>query len=73
MPTENPRVNITFDKDNLAVLASFAKNREMSLSAAAKDLILKALELEEDEYYSKLAEIREKNTKKWLSHDNAWK
>lgn len=73
MPTPNPRVNITLDKSELFILSAFAKKKKSSLSSAAKQLILKALELEEDIYLSELAEKRLEQTKKWVSHKDAWK
>jgi hypothetical protein len=73
MPTKNPRVNITLDKQHLGMLSTLAARDKKSVSATARDLVLKALELEEDLYFSRLAEKREAETKKWLSHDDVWK
>ncbi len=73
MPTKKPRLNLTLDKDNLAILTSIAKKKKESLASTAKSLIIEAIDLQEDIYFSKLAEKREKQTKKWISHKDVWK
>ncbi|MBI1813010.1 hypothetical protein HY285_03015 [Candidatus Peregrinibacteria bacterium] len=45
---------------------------EVSQSSKALELIERALEMEEDEYFSKIAEARDKPNAKFLSHEEAW-
>jgi hypothetical protein len=73
MPTTNPRVNITLDDEHLKMISKFAGSQRISVSAAAKQLILEALQFKEDFYFSEMAENVEKRTKKWISHSDAWK
>lgn len=73
MPTDNPRINVTLEPEYAGLIAMLAERDHISVSAKAKQLMLAALELEEDIYYSTLAEKREKQTKKWVSHKDAWK
>jgi hypothetical protein len=73
MPTKNPRINITFDPELVSVLVSVAKQEQVSLSSLAKELILEALERREDVTLSAIAQARDVNTTKMVSHDKAWK
>lgn len=73
MPTKHPRVNITLEPEQLGLIASMVQKRGQSVSAVARDLMLEALELQEDRHFSALAETREKRTKRWMPHDAAWK
>ena len=73
MPTQNPRVNITLDARDLGVLMRYAKGENKSVSSAAKELILLALELQEDRYFSTLSERRIREGGKRIPHTQAWK
>lgn len=73
MATKNPRINITISNENLEQIKILVKKRKLSASKVIKSLIDDALELQEDLYFSKLADIRERETKKWVSHEDAWK
>lgn len=73
MPTQNPRINITLPEEFAGVIAKLVKRDDMSVSAKAKEMIMRALELDEDIYFSKLAEDVERRTKRWVSHEDAWK
>ena len=70
---KNPRLNITLEPEYIGVLSTMANKSDQSVSAVAKMLILQALELQEDMYFSELAEKREGQTKKWFSEKDAWK
>ncbi len=72
MPTERPRIQVTLDKDTNAMLLELAAYKECSVSAAASNLIMEALELQEDMALSKLGDKRLKETKKWISHEEVW-
>jgi hypothetical protein len=75
MPTNNPRINITFEKVTAKLLMHIAEHEHKSTASVAKELILEALELREDIALSTLATIREaeSNKKKRIKHDDAWK
>lgn len=73
MPTNNPRLNITFDPKTARVLAMLAEQEDQSVSSLAKELILEALERREDLALSALAEFRDKKSTKKIKHEDAWK
>ena len=73
MPTENPRVNITFQPEIVRALARIAKKERKSLSSVAKDLILEALELREDITLANLAQLRDKEGLRTVTHKDAWR
>jgi hypothetical protein len=72
MPTQNPRINITFEPHWQQLIAGLAKVEGKSISAVAKDLVLEALELREDVELSKIANARKKTGSKRVSHKRAW-
>jgi hypothetical protein len=73
MPTSQPRLNLTLDAEMMKMIAGLAKKDKQSLSSTAKKLLLLALELQEDIYFSKLADERENDGSQWISHEEAWK
>lgn len=73
MPTQNPRVNITFEPATVVVLLSLAKQEHKSLSGLTKELVLEALDRREDRVLSALAETRERKAVGTIKHDDAWK
>lgn len=73
MPTKNPRINITFEEATARLLVSLATHEHKSVSGLAKELILEALNRREDMMLSALAEIRDHDDVKRVSHENAWK
>jgi len=73
MPTNNPRVNITFEKSMAGLLADLAKQEDRSVSSLAKELILEALERREDKALSLLAEKRDKPKAKRIKDEDVWK
>lgn len=72
MPTKNSKINIVFNQEVLSALKLFATKKHQSLTSAAQDLIIQALELQEDYTLSKLAEKRLKYNKIWIKHEAAW-
>ena len=54
-------------------IKQFAKITSTSHSKQSKDLIDNGLALDEDSILTKIAEQRIKDTKVWVSHENAWK
>ena len=73
MPTQNPRVNITFDPETAGLLAHFAEQEHKSISGLAKELVLEALERREDMELSALAKIRDIAGAKIVKHKDVWK
>ena len=75
MPTENPRVNVVLEKTLYKSLSRIAKRDGMSLSLKARDLILQALEIQEDVYWETKASSRAKtfHPRKALTHRQVWK
>ena len=60
MATAKHRINISVDKDLVDILGKVAKRDEKPLATKARELIERALEIEEDLYFSKIAAEREK-------------
>ena len=73
MATKNPRLNVTFDQAMMSVLTSLAKQEHKSISSLTKELILEALDRREDKSLSSIAESRDNDSQKLVSHDKAWK
>jgi predicted DNA-binding protein len=72
MATNKKRINITVDDELLEALMQLKKLRQSpSLSAVVIDLAEEALELQEDLYFSKIADERMKE--KNIPHDKFWK
>lgn len=63
---------MSFDSDKLARLRSLATSRRMSLSQLSRDLILRALELEEDRFFSEVGDSRLKKKTKTIKHEDFW-
>ena len=73
MPTQQPRLNLTLDAPMMQMIAKLAKKGHQSRALVAKNLIAQALELQEDLYFSTLANAREKDNSPWVSHEEIWK
>ena len=74
MPTKNPRLNVVLNKRTEELVDILSKKRDISKSALAKELIEKAIELEEDFYLDEIAETRNKTLKSNLSSEEEfWK
>ena len=76
MPTERPRIQVTLDDETSGLLSTLADKQNRSVSAIAADLIREALELNEDQYLSQIADQRYETTQQsgqWVSHEDAWK
>ena len=75
MPTLNPRINLTMPSEMAAIISDRAQKQKTSLSKAALELIAKAIELDEDVYFSRIADSVERRSKtKWVGNsDEIWK
>ena len=72
MPTVKRRINITVDDDLYRSLNKLSKKEKSSLSSVSLRLIEKAVELEEDLYFSRIADERLSKNQKRVPHDKAW-
>jgi len=68
MPTAKKRVNITVDDSLYGALERLSRIRKKSISGLSLSLIEKAIELEEDFYFSREADERLSKGEKRLSH-----
>ncbi len=74
MSTKNPRLNVVLERRLYTAIEKLAKRDGTSLSLKARDLIREALEYDEDIYWAKEADRREKtfDKKTALSHKQVW-
>lgn len=72
MATTKDRINISVSKDMRRALGLLARRDEVPEATKAADLLQIALEIEEDRYFSKLADERLKKNTKWLTHEEVW-
>ncbi|MDO9027537.1 MAG: toxin-antitoxin system, antitoxin component [Candidatus Roizmanbacteria bacterium] len=74
MPAKNPRINVVLEKPVYSSVQHLAEKDGVSLSLKARDLIKKALEIEEDIALSSFAEKRERTFSKTkaLKHSEVW-
>jgi len=73
MPTAKKRINITVDDELFDALESLSNKKRKSISGTSLDLIEKAIELEEDSYFSRVADERLSKSQKRIPHSKAWK
>lgn len=73
MATKNPRINVALEKNTAQLLAKLAKQKRRSVSKLAQELILEALERQEDLYFSALADACDTEKKPRIAHKDAWK
>lgn len=73
MPTHNPRINVTFEPQLSHQINLLATHEHKSASKLIKELVIEALEKREDIILSNLAESRDRENQKTISHKDAWK
>ena len=73
MPSTKKRINLTVDDKTYSVLQTLSGKTQQKISTVSLNLIQQALELQEDIYFSKLADERLSQKQKRVSHDKAWK
>ena len=66
-------LNITVDKDLFTALSRLSKREQSSLSNLSIRLIRFAMELEEDRYFSEIADERLEKNEKRIPHGKVWK
>ena len=72
MPSVKKRINLTVDDKIYSLLKILSSKRQQKISTVSLDLIQQALELQEDIYFSKVADKRLSQKQKRVSHDKAW-
>lgn len=74
MPTSKKRIQIPVSNQVLRELEKLAKKRGLSLSSLSHDLLEEALELQEDVYFSKVADnaLKDSKTEDLISHEDTW-
>ncbi|MDH4466622.1 MAG: ribbon-helix-helix domain-containing protein [Bacteriovoracaceae bacterium] len=72
MGTVKQRVNITLDDEIYTALKNLSLKTKKSISGLGLELIEKALEMNEDIYFSRKADERLKKKEKKISHEKAW-
>jgi uncharacterized protein (DUF2344 family) len=72
MPTHKHRINLSVPAVLDRALHRLAVRDEQPVSSKALELLLRAIELEEDEVLLAVAEQREKKKGKFVSHEKAW-
>ena len=72
MPTLKKRINLTLGDDLFAIIETLANKKKMSLSEEVKDLVLLALEDQEELALSKISELRLQEGLEVISHEDAW-
>jgi predicted DNA-binding protein len=73
MATKKKRINVSLPKKLYICLESIALRDEVPTATKAAELIEKAMEIEEDEYFRQLAEERDAKNAKFVSHEEFWK
>lgn len=73
MPTTKHRINISTDKDTELILKKIAKRDGVPLATKALDLLLKALDIEEDAALLQIVEARMAKPGRRIPHHLAWK
>lgn len=73
MPTAKHRISITPSDALYEALDNLARRRKRALSSVSLELIERALELEEDAHFSRVADERLERDEKRISHARAWK
>ena len=72
MPTTKKRINITVDDELYRSLDKLSKKENGTLSSVSLRLIERAVELEEDLYFSRQADKRLSKNEKRIAHAKVW-
>lgn len=73
MPTAKKRINITVDDELYSALEKLSAHRSKSISSVSVSLLERALELEEDAHFSRVADKRLDRSERRIPHEEAWK
>ncbi len=72
MPTAKKRINLTVEDDLFVNLKQLAEKEQTSVANISHALLERALELKEDNYFSKVGEERLSKKAKRISHEDIW-
>ncbi len=72
MATKKKRINVSLPRQVYVLLQKISLRDEVPQATKAAQLIEKAMEIEEDEYFSALADARAKECNQWISHEEFW-
>ena len=72
MPTIKKRINITLSSELEQILTYLAERDDVPEATKASDLLMKAIEIEEDDVFNELAEKRDTKKAKFISHNEVW-
>lgn len=72
MPTKKRRINISLSKNTAVFLKKIALRDDVPEATKASELVEKAMEIEEDEYFAAIADARIKKKGKCISHEEFW-
>jgi hypothetical protein len=73
MPTSKRRISIVSDDQLFHELEAVARRRRRPVASVTVELLRRALELEEDAHFSRVADERLAGKEKRISHSRAWK
>lgn len=73
MPTKKKRLNVTLSKETAIFLKKISLRDDVPEATKAAELLEKAMEIEEDEYFGRVADDRVRQKTGWLSHEAFWK
>ncbi len=72
MPTKKKRINVSLPDHVAVFLQEIAIRDDVPQATKAAELLERALEIEEDAFFNKLAEKREKENTGYISHEDFW-
>jgi predicted DNA-binding protein len=72
VPTLKKRINLSLDDQLYSALEKLCKRNNDTLAGLSTKLIERAMEIEEDQYFSRIADKRLEANEKRLSHKKAW-
>ncbi len=72
MPTSKKRLNVTLSPEMEGVIKKLAKRDKVPQARKITELLLIALEVEEDSAWDELAEKRDTSNAQFVSHKKAW-
>lgn len=72
MPTSKMRLNMSLPRDVREALTALAQRDDVTPTTKALQLIMLALEIEEDDLWNAIAEKRDTPNARYISHDEFW-
>ena len=72
MPTKKRRFNLSIPSGLDEILQRLAARDEQSVSTKALELLMRAIEWDEDEKLLAIVQTREQKKSKYIAHETAW-